>query len=131
MGAQTRRCDVNLEDIADLDDFWQERGDAPYEAPRRAGPPEPDAPAAAAYREVFVRETPAERAARLERQRPEYEAAMARIRDLTVGRDMPGGETRRGHAPRVEDPGQGERVRRQMAELRRKGLYDGPVSSGG
>lgn len=116
--------------IDELDDYWQENGAAPPPPPATHRPPAEDAPAAAAYREVLVRETPEERRARIERQRPEREAALAKIRALSAQFTMPGSDDNaRREVPRIADPGQGERVRRQMAELRRRGEYDGPVET--
>jgi hypothetical protein len=99
--------------------------------PERSGGPEPGAPAQAAYSEVYVRETPEEKRARIERQRPEREAALAKIRALCGKFTMPGtGDgTPRREVKRLQDPGQADRVKRQIEELRRRGEYDG--SGGG
>jgi hypothetical protein len=123
---------VNLEDITDRDDYWRDDG-APREPPAAARRHQGSAEPGAAKDEdlPFRPETPEEKAARLERLRPEFEAARERVRQDLAGLasrfTMPGTAGRvPGPVRHIEDPDAGERTRREIERLRREGLYHGP-----
>lgn len=122
---------MKLSDAAEMSDNDFHRTVGHGGGGRHVGGPEPGAASTAAYTEVvttWADMTPEQKAEQAEINRRGLQLVREAVDRLGSKFSMPGDDGRRAPVQRIEDPGQGDRVRRQMEELRRNGLYDGPVT---